>query len=200
MSRIRGLSAPGWFVAGILLAALVIPTTALATAATTVAIIGSGGYKAGVTPDQQVLATESTPARFFQDTPSPVLLGQALSRIAGTPVGSLALIVKVIHVDVYEADNSFDSYIRLAIAQNVKGSCGEQLGTYQGYITPSSIGEQDINMDPGLAIPSNALLCGTTDSLTTAADVSVSGYLVPSNEVPALAAPSVNWRPKILSR
>jgi hypothetical protein len=74
----------------------------------------------------------------------------------------------------------------LSIAFNIEPApaCDEgQVGSYLQEVNPGSVGETDIPFNPGLAIPAgDALFALTFNGLD--AGVSVTGYTVPSSEVP----------------
>lgn len=211
MSKIKNISATGWLVAGIIAALVLVPTTAVAVTATATIIqngTGAGqvsvtahrlqtndeirGYSgnnyADVTSDGQLLTTTTTdPSAFVNSSFVAINSQQGFLPIVSAPSGN-AMIVTTIHINVVtNPDPGPDTYISLFIT-NTPACDSQQVGSYDERMNPPSIGETDIPFNPGLAIPAGDSLCAATVENGTglaSAEFTVTGYLVPSSEVPA---------------
>ena len=179
MSFLERVSRPSWLLIGILIAVIVIPTTAVAAALSDVIIKGATGNKALVTVAGQLLATEANPRQYVQTASTP--LGQAPTLIASPPRTTkgvqYGLIVKIIHVDVESAFDSLGAGIVFTV-NRATSECDAAVGTYRQIVHPSASGEIDIPMDPGLVVYPGDALCGY--QIDEKADASISGYAVSS--------------------
>jgi len=205
MSKIKNISRTGWLVAGIIAALLLAPTTAVAVTTATMTIItggtaageasvttahqlqtnaeiqGTTGHHADVTPDGQVLSTTVNPSAYVNTAPTG-LAGGGFHRVASPPSGD-ALIVTTIHIDT--ASDPTPGAGQNVVLNIQTGTCsGSQVGTYGQVVNPGSLGETDIPFTPGLAVPAGDALCGAANG-SIIPEVSVTGYTVPSSEVPA---------------
>ena len=185
MSKIKNISRTGWLVAGIIAALLLVPTTAVAVSTATMTIIkgGSASGEASVTAAHQLLSTTVNPKAYINTGPSEIINVNGYAIIASPPSGD-ALIVTTIHIDTFsDPAPETNQYLLFFITPST--TCGGgQVGSYQTVVTPSSIGETDIPFTPGLAIPAGDALCAEATN-NIVGDASVTGYTVPSGEVPA---------------
>jgi hypothetical protein len=192
MSKIKNISATGWLVAGILAALLLVPTTAVAVTATqTIIRGGTAGGEASVTAAHQLLSTTINPAAYV-NTPSQEVDGNgSIVSVAVAPSGA-ALIVTTIHLGTFtDPTPGSGNFIQLVITT---GGCpGGQVGSFNLFVHPGAIGETDIPLTPGVAVPAGDILCaGGVGSVQ--ADLSATGYTVPSSEV---LAGSIHRGPKL---
>jgi hypothetical protein len=183
MSKIKNFSATGWLVAGITAALLLVPTTAVAVTATTTIIQGgTAAGQASVTAAHQLLSTTVNPKAYVNTPSLPVDGNGDIVAIAEAPSWA-ALIVTTIHVGTFvDPTPGSGQFIQLVITT---GGCpGGQVGSFNLDVHPGAIGETDIPITPGVAVPAGDILCaGGVGSVQ--ADISVTGYTVPSSEVPA---------------
>jgi hypothetical protein len=177
MSKIRAMSRGGYIVVGFVVAMLLVPTAAFASGTLTFnGIQGISGRQADVTTANQLKTSVASPSDFYQSGDVSVALEAAWAPIV-TPPAAHALIVTVIHIE------GEGQQVSLEVQQ---GSCtgssgpGNGVGAYYQRINSPDDQTMDVPMSPGLAIPSGDTLCGES----TAANVGVSGYLVPSYSVP----------------
>jgi hypothetical protein len=190
VSKIKNISRTGWLVAGILAVLLLIPTTAVAVSTATMTIIkgGSGGGEANVTAAHQLLTTTVAPKAYVNTQSFDVSGTGPVVALATAPSG-FALIVTTIHLDTFtDPAPGAGQFIEFQVTT---GGCpGNQVGSYDELVTPGAIGETDIPFTPGLAVPAGDILCaGGVGSIQT--EVSITGYTVPSSEVPA---GPLHWR------
>ncbi|SRR5579871_684018 len=210
MSKIKNISTTGWLVAGIIAALLLVPTTAVAVTATTTIIQNGtaadqasvtshrlqtndeikgfvGNNVAGVTNDGQLLTVTTDPGSFVNNGENFVDGENPWTAIISPPSG-VAMVVTEIHMNTASVPPAGPGGgFALNIQTGTACTSGSVVGSYAESLTPGSIGETDIPFSPGLAIPAGDALCVTPNGAPDAleADFSVTGYLVPSNEVPA---------------
>jgi hypothetical protein len=172
--RIRNISRPGWFIVGVVVAVLLIPTAAFAggKALKFTGIEGSpSGNKAEVTAANQLMTTQAGETNTFNIF--------ELSNATETVVGPTAqpAVVTNIHADVYDLQPSgglpdllFDLY---------NGTCtrGVLISNVDSII-PSAAGMNVLPFTPGLDIPTGDSLCMFASSLSGA--VSADGYNIPA--------------------
>jgi hypothetical protein len=206
VSKIKNISRTGWLVAGIIAALLLMPTAAVAVTTATITIIkggtaageasvtathqlqtnaeiqGTSGNHADVTPDGQVLSTTAEPSAYVNTNEVNLTPGVGFVPVASPPSGD-ALIVTTIHIDTTSDPTPGPGQ---DVALNIQtGACsGSQVGSYGQAVNPGSPGETDVPFTPGLAIPAGDALCGAANG-SVLPEASVSGYTVPSSEVPA---------------
>jgi hypothetical protein len=205
VSKIKNIRRTGWLVAGIIAALLLVPTTAMAvTAATTIIkggtaageanvttahqlltdgeIQGTSGNQADVTPDGQVLSTTASPSAYV-NTGFVDASGGTVTPIASPPSGD-ALIVTTIHINTYaDPTPGTGEYVLFQLMTGTTCT-GSGVGSYLEFVNPGSVGEIDVPFSPGLAIPAGDALCAL-ENASVQAEVSVTGYSVPSSEVTA---------------
>jgi len=183
MSKIKNISAAGWLVAGVIAALLLVPTTAVAVTTATVSIIkgGTAMGEASVTPAHQLLSTTANPGAYV-NTGFVTSTGGVV--IVVSPPSGDALIVNTIHIDTQsDPTPGMLAYVSLFIETGL-ACTGNPVGTYEQLVNPGSLGETDVPYSPGLAVPAGDALCAVAqDNLEV--NLSVSGYTVPSSEVPA---------------
>jgi hypothetical protein len=185
MSRFRSVPRVGWFVAGVAVGFLMIPTAVGATVGVQTAlkltgIEGTSGNEADVSGAGQLLTTEAPPSSFFQggtvnsfDGPTPNVLAQ--------PTGNHALIISTIHYDVSDwLGPSGPPGVHVWIQPGP--TCNENGISWDHWVTPPTVGETDVPFSPGLVVAKGDSLCIVAVDLS--ALVSVSGYLVPSADAP----------------
>ncbi len=181
MSGLKNMSRGGYIVVGIVMALILVPSGVAAALAYT-GIEGSSGHVANVSDAGQLLTTEANPSSFFQNSDA-VLSTSKLIRIATPSPSADALVVTTIHFEVGSDPTPGDfDYIETEVVTGT--TCGgSKVGTYTHVFTPPTIGEYDISLAPGLAIPQGDSLCGD-DSHNLVTEADVSGYTVPSADVP----------------
>ena len=176
MHRIRNLSRGGWLAIGILLALVLAPSAAIATAAGVTEITGPGGQRAAVTDAGQLDVTQTTAGNYevrdgSEDTTltTPACLSfPAISATTG-------FVIKEITVSV-DSDPSPGT---------------SDLGLYEGpdcdvtqvitTLTPASLGMTVLPLDPGLAIPKGGTFSFAVQDM--GAFVTLYGYKVPASEI-----------------
>jgi hypothetical protein len=199
VSRIKNISRTGWLVAGFIAALLLVPTTAVAVTSATVSIIKSGGGsgEASVTTAHQLLTTTVDPKAYVNTTGVDIGGATDITDVAAPPSGS-ALIITTIHIDTYNDTTPGTSAVTFFIwrTRACGAGGGGDVGSYNEVVTPGSLGETDIPFSPGLAVPAGGALCALVSG-GLSAQAMVTGYTVPSGEVPARplhALPALSWR------
>jgi hypothetical protein len=186
VSKIKNISRTGWLVAGILAALLLVPTTAVAVTTATVTII-KGGTAAGqvsVTAAHQLLSTTASPQAYV-DTGFVTAIGDGSVVVVASPPSGDALIVTTIHLSTYSdpAPGMLD-YVAFWVGNNTGCTGGGSVGSYEQLVNPGSLGETDVPLSPGVAVPAGDALCAAANDKVDAT-VSAAGYTVPSSEVSA---------------
>ncbi len=183
MSRLKSMPAAGWFVAGVAVTILLVPTTVGAVAAMKfVGIEGTSSNKADVTGAGQLLTAPVDPSAMFQDAEIGISEDGVTSPPRNiTPLGSTTgLIVTMIHVDVDAT--SAGAYVTFTVNGGPNCGSGAVVGTYSQSVNPAGPGATELDLSPGLPIPAGDELCGVGAGATLFA--SVSGYTVPASDVP----------------
>ncbi|MGO9559397.1 MAG: hypothetical protein ACLPQS_08190 [Acidimicrobiales bacterium] len=189
MSRFKYLPGAGWFVAGVAVTLLLIPTTvgAVSAALTYTGIEGvTGGTKANVTKAGQLQTALAGASQLFNSASASVnQIGGNNEQVVLTAPAKSALIVETIHVNTNEDSTpGFSSHFYLFIG--IGGSCANFLkyngATWEQTVNPPGLGETDLPMSPGLVIPSGDSLCAGTEDIDV--DITVSGYTVAASAVP----------------
>jgi hypothetical protein len=184
MSRIKNMSRGGWLVIGMVIAVLLVPTGMAAAAALKyTGIEGTSTNKADVTSASQLLTTEAKPADIVQTFPVAANSGEPLALVDAPPSGS-GLIVDVVHIDTYDDPTPTEELAQVYVYLGTS-NCS---GWYTIWVTPnvSSLGELDIPMTPGAVVPAGDAVCvGSSGGVK--ASVTVSGYTVPSGDIPSAA-------------
>ena len=146
----------------------------------------TGNNFADVTSDNQLLTTTTDPSAFVNSSFVEVIPASGVP-IVGPPSG-LAMVVTTIHVDTFaDPTPGPGNDILVDIQPGTTCPFNAQVGSYSELVNPPADGETDIPFNPGLALPAGDVLCA--ESSGPQVFVTVTGYLVPSNEVPARVRP-----------
>lgn len=198
MSKFKSIPKFGWFVVGVAVTALVVPTSVAAAGGVLkfVGIEGANANKADVTAAQQLLTTEAPPPS-YQEYFHGVLAtagGTDCENIGSAIPSGQALVVKQVQVTVTGADGTSayptgttsDSEIFLH-ADSPSGptsGCGEGVQFAAAVAPAGLVGNVTIPLPPGYVIPSGYTISAFAQGME--ATVWVTGYLVPSADAPAL--------------
>jgi hypothetical protein len=184
MSRIKNISGVAWLVIGVCVTALVMPTAAFA-ADTLVKIVGSpSGNKADVSSAGQLLTAAATPANYY--SPGDIILTTSGIAIATPPSGD-GLVVTSVEVDVFGDPTPGPGNLVEVYLGN--SSCLNVIGPYVHAVNPGSVGETDLQFNPGLAVPSGDALCADNGD-GVQAEATAIGYTAPAASVPTAPAAS----------
>ena len=139
---------------------------------------------ADVTSAGQLLTTEANPNTFVQS--GDIDLGTVPDfTVIAKPKTSDALIITTIHLDVFaDPTPGGNDYIVLYVGTG--STCGSQVGSWDHYVDPATMGEIDIPYAPGLVVAKGDALCGFVSDAVEA-EASVSGYNVSSTDAPTAA-------------
>jgi hypothetical protein len=192
MTRIRSMPRSGWFVAGVAVAILLVPTAVGAAAALTyTGIQGSNGNQAQVTGGGQLLTTEALPANLLGSSST-----DSASFIVSTSGGfeplfeaptNKAVIVENLTLDVYlwTTSASISTFYQLFVSTPSGCADDDQVGNWFQYLSPTGYGVTQLSLAPGVAIPAGDALCeaGGTPSGTFEVSLTATGFLAPPNSV-----------------
>jgi hypothetical protein len=176
IKRIRG----GWaFVAGLLVAMLLVPSVAVAAGLTFTGIEGVSKNKADVTPAGQLLTTQATPAFDFtcseEFTPGQSQ-GMYLSD-CNIPEGFVPIIT-TLQIDAFSVLSPGAGDYVIITVDNQTPSTYYQIAD----VNPANVGDTVIPLSPGIPTVENGNSQGLPQALITVSDISVtvilSGYEV----------------------
>jgi hypothetical protein len=171
----------GWFVAGVAVAILLIPTAVGAkTVLKYTGIEGTSGNQADVTSAGQLQTAAAGPAAAYNQF---TLVASGTTPVIAVPPAGKALMISSIDVDAW-ALSTIDPYIEMFIDSSSACTPPGQI-TYVGEDDPSASGNTVYPFNPGLPVPSGYYLCAQDESMYS--DVTVAGYTIPAGEVPATA-------------
>jgi hypothetical protein len=177
MKSLKNMSKAGWLVAGILVAAVVAPSAAIATSAGLTQLEGSGGQRAAVTNDGQLTTTEAAPSSYedrFSSADAP-----GTNACENLPVfsKSAGFVVKEVAIDADDvATPAASTFIAVFLGPN----CSLKTGVVQ--VNPSAYGMTDLPFTTGLVIPKGGTISfevGHAGAIVTAF-----GYTVPPKDAP----------------
>jgi hypothetical protein len=185
LSRIRNMPRAGWFIAGVAITVLLVPSVAVAAGLKFTGIEGTSSSKANVTAAGQLLTTEVSPNNSFQSEAQNLAIQPSVTPI-GVPQGGSALVVTEVHIDTIAdpAPGSGDGVVVFVESGTTCPSISNQVGNYVGVVNPPTVGETDFPLEPGVEVPAGDAMCAFATDMVSA-DGSVSGYTVPSSEVDA---------------
>jgi hypothetical protein len=180
MSKLKQVPRFGWFVIGIVVAVLLVPTGVAAAKAGLkfTGIQGTSGSQADVTSAGQLQTATAAPGAAFENLHT---AGSMQTVVVATPPAGEALIITSVHVNVWGLSGT-DPYVYLTTRA---GSCTGSTVSFFDEVDPSASGMTVLPFDPGLPIPSTEVLCATAINLS--ANVETVGYSVASASVPAAA-------------
>jgi hypothetical protein len=177
MKSLANMSKAGWLIAGILVAAVIAPSAAIATSAGLTQLEGSGGQRAAVTNAGQLTTTEAAPSSYEDrldsaDAPSTTACENlpAFSSSAG-------FVVKELTIDAYDVSGPSDG---TAVAVFLGTGCALKNGVLQ--INPTSNGDTVIPLSTGLVVPKKGAI--SFEVFHMGALVTAYGYTVPSKDAP----------------
>ncbi len=173
--RLKNVPRSAWLVVGVCIAAVVMPTAAVATALTYTGIEGTSHNKADVSTAGQVLTAPATPSNYYAT--GQVNLTGAVTAVATPPAGD-GLVLTSLDISVY----SFTPGANYQLIMSNAACTGPAPG-YGHVFTPASGGETEITFSPGLVIPSGEALCGNLAGSVSVAVTPV-GYTGSSAAIP----------------
>ncbi len=173
--RLKKVPRSAWLVVGVCIAAIVMPTAAVASVLTFTGIKGTSGNKADVSTAGQVLTAPATPSNYYAT--GQVNLTGAVAVVATPPAGD-GLVLTSLDISVYNFTAGSNYQLLMGNA-----ACTGPVSGYGHVFTPASGGDTEISFSPGLVIPSGDSLCG---NLAGGASVAVTpvGYTGSSAAIP----------------
>jgi hypothetical protein len=177
MISVKNMSKAGWLVAGVLVAAVIAPSAAIATSAGLTQLEGSGGQRAAVTNDGQLTTTEAAPSSYEDRLASGDASGTSACVTLPAFSSSAGFVVKDLTIDAYDVSGPSDT---IAIAVFLGSGCSLRNGVLQ--INPTSDGDTVIPLSTGLVVPKNGVI--SFEVLDEGALVTAYGYTVPAKDAP----------------
>jgi hypothetical protein len=199
MSRIKNLPRSVWFIIGIAVTVVLVPSVAVAAGLKFTGIEGTSKNQADVTAANQLLTTETPPPKFVHDAAIvDAAYGQSgCSQITTVPAGD-SLIVQGVQADVSQADQpqyfSYTNYLNeTAYSQgsdaffdvDYGGACpNPPFYMTTGDAPAGGVGDVTIPVQPGFVVTSGTVVSATATGMD--ATFFVNGYLVPSADAPVI--------------
>ena len=178
MKRFTQLSGSGWFLAGAVVALIVVPAGAAAATIGVTELAGSNGQRADVTRAGQLDTAEAPPSSFVTRVGGADLTAASQSKCVTFPVisSARAVVIRQFTVTVYSVPGTLGSVL-LYEGPDCQASRGiDQLS----YAAP---GITSLPVDPGIALPKAGTISVSIDGL--GALVAFFGYTVPAGDVPS---------------
>jgi hypothetical protein len=197
VSKLKNLSRAGWVIVGLVIALLLVPTVAVASALTYNGIEGTNGVtttqnKASVTNGGQLLTTEANQSRTFQCSFNGITgapSGTAQFSASACDVASGAVpdkeipVITTLQIDTYSDPSPGSGDYFIAYTNNPDGTASSPRHTEVAYVNPPSVGTTVIPFSPG--VPTASVDSGF-QLFTYVAGISVNlivtGYYVPCTE------------------
>lgn len=184
LSKIRNLKGTTGFLAGLLVAMLVVPSVAVAAGLKFTGIEGTSGNKADVTGNSELMTTGFNPADIFQS--QQLFVDSSGSTRLVYPGGSnQAMLVDEVHVSVESVESADSSFFQIWINAGATCDSADELWSYA--VNPATSGEIDIPFDPGIPLKNEYSLCATASDVAIIGSMQVSGEYVPSAELTGYA-------------
>jgi hypothetical protein len=186
--RFKNISRPGWFIVGVIVAILLVPSVAVAAGLKFTGIEGSpSGNKADVASNGQLLTTNAPPGSLF-GTPQAEfgdLAATTYGPIYKPPSGDAAIVTQVT-VSPDELQDGSTGYIAFLFYIG-DSACDTYTSLYEhNVIEYDQMTTDEISLPTGFVVPAGDQLCGHTYSGDDSdAFASASGYDVPSGDVAA---------------
>jgi hypothetical protein len=178
----------GWFVAGVAVAVLLIPTAVGAKAALKfTGIEGTSSNQADVTSAGQLLTTEATPANLQTDSAS-IDPGFECDPVTAAPPTGDALVLRDLVNDFEDVPptGTYYTYVTMLVEPVSTTNCSYSAAAFINNIQPevNTTGIVDYPFPVGYVIPNGYQLYlegwnNIKDQVTT------NGYLIPSSDAPA---------------
>jgi hypothetical protein len=172
--RLKNVPRSAWLVVGVCIAAVVMPTAAVATALSYTGIEGTSHNKADVSTAGQVLTAPATPSNYYA-TGQVVITGSPTA-VATAPAGD-GLVLTSLNISVSSFTTGANYQLLIGNA-----ACTVGIGGYSHVFTPASGGDTEITFSPGVVIPSGDALCGNEVGASVA--ITPVGYTGSSAAIP----------------
>jgi hypothetical protein len=178
MKWFRQLSRSGWFVAGALVALVVVPAGAAAATIGVTELAGSNGQRAEVTRAGQLDTAQAPPSSFVTRLGGADLTSASQSKCVTFPVisSTKAVVIRQFTVTAYSVPGTLGSVLLYEGPNCQPSKVIDQLS----YATP---GITNLPVDPGIALPKAGTISVNLDGI--AALVAFFGYTVPASDVPS---------------
>jgi hypothetical protein len=178
MKRLKQLGSSGWFLAGALLALVVVPAGAAAATIGVTELAGSNGQRADVTHAGQLDTAQAPPSSFVTRLGGADLTSASQSKCVTFPVVSAtkAVVIRQFTVTAYGVPGTLGSVL-LYEGPNCQAS---QVIDQLSFATP---GITNLPVDPGIALPKAGTI--SVNVLGLGALVAFFGYTVPASDVPS---------------
>jgi hypothetical protein len=191
MSKIRSMPKFGWFVIGVAVAVLLMPSSvALARSALKVTgIKGVSGSTADVTPAGQLLTTEAQPSNLLGGSSSDQATFEETTSLNAQDLFAApsndAVAMNGLSLDVVQGLSSASPGNIYALFIGNSSACSNTVGNWEMNVNPTGLGLTEVSLTPGVAIPASDYLCaiGSAASGDYTVSLTATGSLVPSTNV-----------------
>jgi hypothetical protein len=187
MSRIKNMPRMGWFIVGVAITVLLMPSVAVAAGLKFTGIEGTSDNKADVSPAGQLLTTAASPSA-YEDYEANVAFPAPNARQACTTLTTIsaghAFVVEQVEVDVESAYTYAPSESPLASQATFtlhadSSACNEGSATItSGEAPQGTVGNVAIPVSPGYVVPSGYSI--DVFYAGWSGNAFVTGYLIPS--------------------
>ncbi len=182
IKRLKNTPRLAWMVVGGCIAALLIPSAAVASGLIYNGIKGPSGNKADVSTASQLLTAPATPANYFANTD--VAINSGTFKEVATPPTNDGLVVTSVNLSVYSDPSPGTTYVELIVAGEPScGFVGES--SFEHGVYPTTVGSSQLTFDPGIVVPAGDALCADTNN--GGAYVDATGWVGPSAAIPPSA-------------
>ncbi len=198
MSRVQLFSKPGWFVAGVVAAFVLVPTATVAATLSYVGIQGTSGNHANVSASGQVLVAPADAKSYvLAETFLTASGGHQQCFVLAAPASGQALVLENVHYSAADVDTPYtvssgaasgatqiDSAEAVLVIEPKGTPCNYGSGYAQvGWATFSQVGNADDSFDPGVTVPNGYQVSVEASNVGVAA--TLTGYHVASTAVNA---------------
>jgi hypothetical protein len=199
VARIKNMPRFAWFIIGIAVTVVLVPSVAVAAGLKFTGIEGVSKNQADVTPANQLLTTEASPTKFVQyiGIVEAAYGGSGCSSLATIPAGD-SFVIQQVQADVSQADQpqyfSYTNYLNQTAYDQTSdssfsidygGACPDPTNyIITGEAPAGGVGNVTTPLQPGFVLPSGTNLSATAVGMS--ATLFVSGYLVPSADAPSI--------------
>jgi hypothetical protein len=200
MTKFKFMPKLGWFIVGLAVAVLLIPSTVAGARSVLkyTGIEGTSGNQADVTAAGQVLTAGAQPSNLLGGSVSGsggfIATTSGGENVVFTAPSNSAIIMEEISLNIHEWSSAAGTttYIFLFVGTD---SCADGVGGWYSTVSPTGFGPSQLTLTPGVAVPAGDELCAyaISGSGEYATDLTATGSVVPAasvTELPAHALPA----------
>jgi hypothetical protein len=182
LSRIKNISRPAWVVIGVIAALLLVPTAAVAVASNVIVKGGTGPGQAGVTTAHQLLATEASPSTLFTAEAQVGSVSSVFIKPLVIANGSDEVVTQL-NVTNSQLTSTGQNEVFVWLFSGTGSTCGGTLLSQALFDLTTNLGSDPYTFPSGIPVPNGDELCVDEHFSIATADVTASGYGLPSGSV-----------------